>query len=179
MDDKLKQFIDAHRDEFDDIELPEGHQARFEKKLPSPRKRYTLWYSVYGVAAAACIALLIFFKPSTDLFIEEDNPTANVCEIDELQLYYTMQMNDVIARIEKIHEKDLSPGSNELMLAMKEVLNDSGHFEDEILPTLPCNEEGFFAMNQHYKNSLMSLQIMLEQMEIVTEIDNNEQHNTN
>jgi len=163
--DKLKQFINDHREKFDDIELPKGHLERFEKKLPSHGRRRTLWYSIYGVAAAACIALLIFFKPSTDLFIEDDDPTANVCEIEELQLYYTMQINDVLAKIEAVYEKETSPKSTQLMQATKEVLNDSGQFEEKILPTLPCSEEGIYAMNQHYRNSLKSLQIMLEQME--------------
>lgn len=169
--DKLKQFIDDHRDEFDEIDLPTGHLERFEKKLSSRKKRHTLWYTIYGVAAAACIALLIFFKPSTDLFIENDDPAANVCEIEELQLYYTMQMNDVLAQIEAAYEKDVSPGTTQLMQAIKGVLSDSDQFEEKVLPTLPCSEEGIYAMNQHYKNSLISLQIMLEQMENVTETE--------
>lgn len=169
--DKLKQFIEDHKDEFDQVELPEGHRMRFEEKLPTRKTRHTLWYSVYGVVAAACIALLIFFRPATDLFIEEDDPSANVCEIEELQLYYTMQMNDVLARIDAIYAQDVSPGSSQLMSAIREVLDDSGRFEEKVLPSLPCSEEGIFAMNQHYKNSLMSLQIMLEQMENVKETE--------
>lgn len=163
--DKLKQFIDDHRDEFDDIELPKGHLERFEKKLPSHAKRRTLWFSIYGAAAAACIALLIFFKPSTDLYIDDDDPTANVCEIEELQLYYTMQINEVLARIEAVDEKETSPKSAQLVKASKQVLSDNGRFEEEVLPSLPCSEEGIYAMNQHYRNSLRSLQIMLDQME--------------
>lgn len=163
--DKLKQFIDDHRDEFNDIELPKGHQARFEKKLPIRAKRRTLWYSVYGVAAAACIALLLFFKPSTDLFIDDDDPTANVCEIEELQLYYTMQINEVLAQIEAINETETSPKSAQLLQASQQVVDDSGRFEEEVLPSLPCSEEGIYAINQHYSNSLRSLHIMLDQME--------------
>ncbi len=168
--DKLKQFIDDHREQFEETALPAGHQERFEKKLLSRKKRYTLWYSIYGVAAAACIALLIFFKPSTDLSIDDDT-AANVCEIEELQLYYTMQINDVLAKIEAVYEKEASPKSTQLMRATKEVLNDSGQFEEKVLPTLPCSEEGIYAMNQHYKNSLRSLQIMLEQMDNETDIN--------
>lgn len=37
--DKLKNFIDANRDAFEEDEmLPEGHFERFEQKLPKPRK---------------------------------------------------------------------------------------------------------------------------------------------
>lgn len=162
--DKLKQFIDEHRQEFNDIELPEGHLERFEKKLPRQAKRRTLWYTVYGVAAAACIALFILFKPSTDLFMEGDDPTANVCEIEELQLYYTMQINEVLARIEAADEETTSHKSAQLVQASRKVVNDSDRFEEEILPTLPCSEEGIYVINQHYRNSLRSLQIMLDQI---------------
>ncbi|MDF9829198.1 hypothetical protein [Parabacteroides sp. PF5-6] len=162
--DKLKQFIDEHRQEFDDFELPEGHLARFEKKLPRRAKRHTLWYTVYGVAAAACIALFILFKPSTDLFMDDDDPTANVCEIEELQLYYTMQINEVLARIEAADEETTSYKSAQLVQASRKVVSDSGRFEEEILPTLPCSEEGIYVINQHYSNSLRSLQIMLDQI---------------
>lgn len=167
--DKLKQFIDDHRDAFDDIELPQGHQQRFEEKLVARRKRRTLWYTVYGVAAAACIALLILFKPSTDLFIESDDAAVYACETDEVQLYYTMQINEVLAQIEKAYKNDGSDKSIELVEASKQVMSDSNRFEEEVLPTLPCSEEGQYAMNQHYRNSLMSLQILLEQMEETTE----------
>ncbi|MDL2281631.1 hypothetical protein LJC44_00755 [Parabacteroides sp. OttesenSCG-928-G06] len=162
--DKLKQFIDNNREAFDNVELPEGHLERFEKKLSTRGKRRTLWYSLYGAAAAACIALMIIFRPATDHFTEEDE-AANACEIEELQLYYSMQINDVLAKIEAVYEKDASPKSTQLMQATKQVLDDSGHFEEEILPTIPCSEEGIYAINQHYRNSLTGLQIMLDQME--------------
>lgn len=169
--DRLKQFIDGHRDEFDEIELPEGHRDRFRKKLPSHGKRRTRGYILYAAAAAACIALLVFFKPSTDLFIEKDDPSANVCEIEEVQLYYTMQLNDVLAKIEEVYEKDATPKSAQLIQASRHVQRDVDRFEDTVLPSLPCSEEGIYAMNQHYRNSLKSLEIMLRQMENETEND--------
>lgn len=171
--DKLKKYIDSHRDEFDDVNLPEGHFERFEQKLPLQKKaRSHRMYFLYGVAAAACISLLLIFKPSTDLYPDENNPTANICEIEELQLYYTMQINDVIAKMETLYEQSPTPGTSELMAATQEVLKDSNRFEERILPTLPCSEEGLFAMNQHYENSLSSLHNMLIIMENVVDTDN-------
>ncbi len=167
--DKLKQFIDSNREEFDEINLPEGHFDRFEKKLSRRSKRHVSLYAIFSIAAAACIALLLIFRPSTNLYMDDD-PTANVCEIEELQLYYTMKMNDIISKIETIYEETSSPGSRQLMAATRAVLEDSNEFEEQILPTLPCSEEGLFAMNQHYENSLTSLRIMLHQMENVTEM---------
>lgn len=167
--DKLKQFIDDHRDEFDNIQLPEGHLERFEKKLPSRRKHSFWLYGLSAIAAAACIALIFFIQPPTASLTEDE---VAICEIEELQLYYNMQMNEVVARIEKIYEEDPSQGTTELFQATQQVMNDNNQFEERILPELPCSEEGMFAMNQHYHNSIASLNRMLLQMEKVKEMDN-------
>ena len=56
--DKLKNFIDANRDAFEEDEiLPEGHFERFEQKLPKPRKNRAALYSLSVFAIAASIAL--------------------------------------------------------------------------------------------------------------------------
>lgn len=61
--DKLKNFIDANRDAFEEDEiLPEGHFERFEQKLPKPRKNRVALYSLSAFAIAASIALLLLFR---------------------------------------------------------------------------------------------------------------------
>lgn len=57
--DKLKNFIDANRDAFEEDEiLPEGHFERFEQKLPKPRKNRAALYSLSVFAIAASIAFV-------------------------------------------------------------------------------------------------------------------------
>ena len=51
----------------------------------------------------------------------------------------------------------------------KRILTDNYMFEETILPTLPCSNDGLFAMTQHYSNSLEGLTLMLKQMEQVTD----------
>ena len=52
--DKLKNFIDANRDAFEEDEmLPEGHFERFEQKLPKPRKNRATLYNLSAFAIAA------------------------------------------------------------------------------------------------------------------------------
>jgi len=169
--DKLKQFIDKNRDEFDDFSLPDGHLDRFRQKLPSSPRRYTMLYALGGIVAAACIAMLFFFRPPVEPLNGNDGDYSAECEIEELHLYYTMQMNDLVARMETICEKDQTPGSSLLLEETQRVLEDSHEFEADILPTLPCSEEGLFVMNQHYGNSLESLHIMLEQLERVVKTE--------
>lgn len=168
--DKLKQFIEDHRDEFDDIQLPEGHFERFEKKMRPPRRQqpFRLWFLTVA-AVAACIAALFILRLPVESLMDE----SAVCEIEEVQLFYRMQMNNVLSRIEKIHETDQSQTTAKLLEVSREILIANEQFEEKILPELPCSEEGVFAMNQHYNNSISSLNTMLEQMERVAETDNN------
>ena len=59
--DKLKNFIDANRDAFEEDEmLPEGHFERFEQKLPKPRKNRAALYnlSAFAIAAYRFVALI-------------------------------------------------------------------------------------------------------------------------
>ena len=59
--DKLKNFIDANRDAFEEDEmLPEGHFERFEQKLPKPRKNRAALYSLSAFVIAASIALFSY-----------------------------------------------------------------------------------------------------------------------
>lgn len=171
--DKLKNFIDTNREAFEDDLLPEGHFERFEQKLAAPRKSRATLYSLCTFAAAACIALLFLFKlpGGTPLHTQPGQVATgqHKCEmkeeIEELRLYYNMQMNDIISQIQVMYKQQRIPGTEELLKETKRVLTDNYMFEETVLPTLPCSNAGLYAMNQHYSTSLESLNIMLKQME--------------
>lgn len=174
--DKLKNFIDANRDTFEEDEiLPEGHFERFEQKLPKPRKNRMALYSLSAFAIVASIALLLLFRLPGGTYIPEpvQKTTAQACEtqeeIEELRLYYNMQMNEVLAQMKKLYKQYRTPGAEELLQESKRILTDNYMFEETILPTLPCSNDGLFAMTQHYCNSLEGLTLMLKQMELVTD----------
>lgn len=180
--DKLKDFIDNNRRAFDDNDsLPEGHFERFADKLPAaPRRNRFRLYSLWGsFAAAAVIALLMLLRIPGGTTIPQpvQKTTAHrTCdaqeEINELRSYYTMQMGEVLAQIKTLYKEDQTPGTTELLKETKKILKDNYMFEETILPTLPCSNDGLYAMTQHYNNSLESLNIMLKQMERVTNNDN-------
>lgn len=177
--DKLKHFIDTHPEAFDDDQLPEGHFDRFEQKLPAARKRNIWLYSLSTFAAAASIALFLWIGIPNGIPVPANKQASagQTCEtkqeIDELRTYYTMQMNDVIARMEVLYKQEQTPGTTGLLQETKRILKDNYMFEETILPTLPCSNDGLYAMNQHYANSLESLNFMLEQMKQVTKEDLN------
>jgi hypothetical protein len=170
--DKLKQFIASRKEEFDDVTLPEGHFERFECKLPSSRKRRPVWLYGFCGLAAACIAILLFVRLPVDTLTNDGEN--DVCEIEELQWYYTMQMNEVLACMDTLYRQDRAPGEGAVQLALAtwRILNDNNRFEEQILPALPCSEDGLLAMNRHYGGSLESLRFMLEQMEHIVQSDN-------
>jgi hypothetical protein len=168
--DKLKDFIDAHREAFDNDLLPEGHLARFEKKLKPKRRLRKLAPAIVTIAAATA-ALLILLKTQSNISPAPQQGTTFICEaeeeIEELRLYYNMQIYDVETQIKDLHSHRQTPGSSELMQATEHIIRTSCEFEENILPTLPCSEAALFAMNQHYGNSLQSLNLMLRQMQRV------------
>lgn len=172
--DKLKNFIENNRKAFDDEMLPEGHFERFEQKLPKSRGKHITLYSLCGFAVAASIALLFLFRlpGGTQLPTPQQKTTAQTCktkeEIDELRLYYNMQMSDILSQMENLYKQEQTPGAAGLLKETKQILTDNYMFEVTILPTLPCSNDGLFAMNQHYSNSLESMSFMLRQMEKVT-----------
>lgn len=172
--DKLKNFINTRRDEFDKGDLPEGHFERFEHRLPTARRKHLFLHSIAAAAVAASLALLIFFQ----FFNEpETDPQVYVCEtrdeIEDLKMYYNMQINDVITRMEDLYEKDQTSGGEKLLDETKKVLTDNYMFEETVLPKLPCSSDALFAITLHYNSSLESLSFMLKQMEHITEKNDN------
>lgn len=179
--DKLKKFIDTNREAFEDDLLPEGHFDRFEKKLPPIRRKHFKLYSLCAFAAAASIALLLLLRMPGGTPVPTNNQKASIqkqCseqkEFNELQMYYKMQINDIMAQMETLYKQDKTTGSADLLQESKRILKDNYMFEKTILPTLPCSNDGLFAMNQHYSASVESLNIMLKQMERVTNENEND-----
>ena len=98
-------------------------------------------------------------------------------EIEELRLYYNMQMSDIISQMQAMYKLQRIPGAEDLLKETKRVLTDNYMFEETVLPILPCSNAGLYAMNLHYSTSLESLNIMLKQMENMKTTDNNNFNN--
>lgn len=175
--DKLKSFIDNNRDAFDDVPLPEGHWERFEKKLPGKNSNRIKRYSLIGLVAVASVVLFLFLTLPAEWVEDKFQMTADVCEnqqeMEELKMYYEMQIYNVVSRMENIKEDSDSPLVAGLMEASQQVLSGNNRFEKTVLPGLPCSDDGLFVVNQHYSTSLQSLRRMLDQMEQYTSNNNN------
>lgn len=170
--DKLKQFIDNNREAFDKEDLPAGHELRFEKRLPRHRNPFRQ-YSLYALSIAASVAMLLLlaipFRGIDRQAAGKDVKCQTVIEIENLRLYYNMQMNEVIARMEAVDMGGNLLVKKQLLEESARVIQASRQFEEIVMPQLPCAQETLYAMTQHYGTSLQSLNFMLEQMEDVTE----------
>ena len=171
---KLRQFIENHRDEFDDEPLLEGHRERFEQKLAAvepqqPTKRVWLW-AVAGLAAAAAVALLLWLQPirivtdPSDGMVQEDW-LAMQQEFLETQGYYQMRIIDLTEQMDKLCKEKRSTEAEQLLQAAWQVRSEVKEFEQEVVPTLSYDEMGLYALTQTYSMGIGSLTFLLNQME--------------
>ena len=171
---KLRQFIENHRDEFDDEPLLEGHWERFEQKLAvvepqQPTKRVLLW-AVAGLAAAAAVALLLWLQPMrivtdpSDGMVQEDW-LAMQQEFLETQGYYQMRIIDLTEQMDKLCKEKRSTEAEQLLQAAWQVRSEVKEFEQEVVPTLSYDEMGLYALTQTYSMGIGSLTFLLNQME--------------
>lgn len=171
--DRLKQFIEDNRKEFENESLPTGHEMRFSRKLESKKKLNPFINIGIWIAAAAAVFLLFLLphpeKESSQLLNAQKSQVCETAkEIQELRIYYQMQINDIIAQMENLYKQNKTPGTDGLLKETQTVLAANKRFDQTELPELPCSNEGVYAITQHYNNSLESLSIMLKQMKNIT-----------
>lgn len=169
--DKLKQFINDNREAFDTDQLLPDHKIRFERMLPRTRNNAKL-YSLYALAVAASVAILIVF---TLPFMTLERPANEgvICQtakdIENLSTYYNMQMNEIVEQIKAFNPGNMTLEKQQIVQEAARVMAISKQFENTVMPQLPCSDETLFAMNQYYGTSIQSLNFMLFQMKNIKE----------
>ena len=91
--DELKEWVNTHREELDDKELPMGHEMRFIAKLNAEKKSKVNWKFL----AAASIALL--FSLNT---LVSSNGYQNSTEYEEFTTTATYYENLIERKIESV-----------------------------------------------------------------------------
>lgn len=177
--DRLKDFIEKNRADFEHDPLPEGHEARFMQRLdeafPAKRaKRFTLRGWVIPVAAAF-IGLLCWQFPA--LWRDAGrSPRPAVCtlhtEMAELRTYYQMEMDDILMQMEAYESRNANPAYRTLLEESRKITYACNQFDAQVLPTLPCSDEAVLAVQQQYGNSLNSLHILYTQMQQLEKSNN-------
>ncbi|HJA88181.1 MAG TPA: hypothetical protein H9778_05735 [Candidatus Parabacteroides intestinavium] len=166
--DQLKDFIDKNREAFDTDDLPIGDLDRFLTKLEQTEnrrsKRRWLEWAAIPIAAAIALFLYLALPWGEDAFDEPQYICELHSEMTELRTYYMMQMEGILMEMEEKSLQSNNPASRKLLEAGQHIQNSCRQFDREVLPTLPCSDEGVFAINQQYRNSLSSLQQLYGQM---------------
>lgn len=121
MKDKLKEFIDQHRDEFDNKEPSDGVWAGIERST----KRKTVFTAVSMWRAAA----ILFFGLSVYLFVapkEKREVSKLQTELKDIESYYGDQIAEKVAFIDKLdgYEDDKFSQDLKKLDAMYEVLRE-------------------------------------------------------
>lgn len=169
--DKLKQYIDDHREAFDAAWLPEeGHAQRFEKKLRQQEKRFRLPVSMIWIAAAT-IALLIALtwnlcrpEPLPETAVTAGNDPVH-SEIQTLCRYYEMEMKELYVRIQTADAGNNSEEKERIVEESHRILANNKQFEKEVIPKLPDVPQTVYALMDYYSIYLERLHFMLQQIE--------------
>ncbi|MDD2437614.1 MAG: hypothetical protein PHG27_05870 [Massilibacteroides sp.] len=165
--DKLKDFIENNKQAFDEVELPVGHAERFREKLNTQRRTRVKRNVYLWIAVAACLGVLLTIRIQF-----QKNNAADSCEltqeIQDVRMYYNMQITAVVSEMEELYKQKQSSAGLGLLKESQVVLASTRDFENRIFPSLPCSEEALFAMSQHYDASITGMNILLKQMQNVT-----------
>ena len=166
--DKLKTYIDKHRAEFENEQLPEGHAERFEHKLQQKKEQKKAVLYSYILGAVASVALF-FYIANTYLLnsaIEQQYPYGcNGEDARDLCYRYNMQMVDIQEKIEKVYKRNKNTGTSEVVAESRWILEQGQQFETHVAPSLSCSSAGLHSISQYYEGNLQSLTFMLSQME--------------
>lgn len=169
--DNLKNFIDTHREEFEEETLPQGHELRFEEKLKKGgRSKTRSLLLLCGAIVAAIFVMLVLIRPSIQL---ADPPAdligSGLCEnneeINEMKNYYQARMHTLLDEFNSAYGQTQMPALKELLAESERIVTDTELFEREVLPGLPCSDQSLYVLKTHYDSSLNSLLYLEKQID--------------
>src|SRR6056297_1200938 len=179
----MEKYIQANRDQFDNLEPQEGHLDRFQQKLSQYHRqnRKFTWTVLLKAAAVAVLVVLsglwVYDNLQTDqtperLALEKVSP-----EVREAHMYYTSLMQKKYERIEEFHFKN-EQQKQMLLQELKEM--DAIYFNiREDLQSNPNDPRVVSALIRHYQMKLEVMNQIVHQLEnINNQSNNNDQKDT-
>ena len=159
-EDKLKGFIQKHRDQFDDA-VPGAHVwAGIEKKLPNTQaKSVMLWkWTAAAAVALLLIASGVIIGLSSNSYNSPDY--AAMQEYAETEKYYVSQVNEKLSAIERQYDDP----------SLREDLKQLDEIYDELKLELASSDhsnksEIINAMIMNYQTKVAILEKVLEKVE--------------
>ncbi len=169
--DRLEQYIDNHRDEFDVYEPSTEVWERIVQNKPKTKVRRLNWKKVIWQAAAVIVIFMISFAIQEYLHRNDSKPVADsrqermtpeIPELIEAEIYYTSQVNSRLAEFKKLAKRH--PGlETQLEHDLSELDSIYADLKDDLKDNV-ANEEVIDAMIQNYRIKLQILEELLFQL---------------
>lgn len=181
--DKLEKYILENHEQFDSVEPSEGHFDRFAQKLEEQNSKKSKTVNLHGLWMGLRAASVILLAVLSTLWLKDNifprNETMQLSNISpeyqEVEFYYTSQINTKLTEIKEIDLID-----NE---TQKKMLLDELEQMDSIYSKLaldleadPSDERVVNAMINHYKVKLTVLNRILKQLYQLDEENNKNQN---
>ena len=98
-----------------------------KKTAACPQETFqTICLSAFAAAAAIALILLLRMPGGTPAPVNQKAAIQQQCsqqkEFGELQVYYKMQINDIMAQMESLYKKEKTPGAAGLLQESKRIL---------------------------------------------------------
>jgi hypothetical protein len=168
--DKFKDFFEKHKDEFNDIELPKGHEQRFLNKLGGKKKSVGLkvWYGI----AASFIFLAMFSFFAKDFifkgqFIKNNEKLLQLSDISpkyqEVEEFYKEGIESKLNEFEKLNCKINSEQKLMINKELEQLDVNYKTLQDELVRNK--NDERIInAMIDNYQNKIDFLDLIINQI---------------
>ena len=159
--DQLREYARQHRETFDAYELPEGFDLRFEERLRTHRSHRIRHFMAAVAAVAACVALLLWLQPQTQDADMHASKTAEELAFSDVSLYYTQQMDDLMAQICRETARN-SPGTEcQLCAEAQRLYEEKTAFEHGEMKQLPPTDQSFGVLYTFYSTKMANLELLL------------------
>ena len=180
----LKNYIDQNRDQFDEVNPPEGHEMRFADKLGrTQKKRRSINVSTFlKIAAISVLTLLSSLYVFENITREKTEPLLTLSEINkdyvDVEYYFTSTTNNQLEFIENTLDGDSSMEKELLMSELSSL--DSLHLQlQKELNANPNDERVINAMLQYYQFKLNVLTQIVDRLKEIKTPETQEYETTN
>jgi hypothetical protein len=158
--DKLRNYIESHRHEFDEFEPSEGHLDRFRAKLMAkkPARRVNLYLvasaaAVAGIIVTASLSLLLNFDKMINLGkrdLAANNLSQEIIQIDEYYRYRVYQKQQMIT---DMMSDQMSPMDEEISTTLAEFEKSYKNLRQDISES-PRPDRAAYVLTLYYQTQL-------------------------
>jgi len=184
----LRNRIQEQKSDFDDHEVPTGHEARFQSRLKqSNRKSFDLWFKI-AAAVVIVVGIGVLFQngqpnnlnPTVETVadLKLERHFAERPEIEEVSRYYEQSLNQQFSALEEFYpDKDSRLLIEETKVLIAKLREDYTELEKELKST--GDERVVLAMIQNYQKRISLLEELVEKLTYIKHLKQSENEESN